>query len=115
MRTLQTNSVVSYLTSSLLSIGLLVSSTTVAMPLQSTVLITPKPAKETVLNTKTETGGLKKSAVMVRNTTTKVEPAPTTTKSTVQKNQDKKAVSRCWKRLMTMVREIRHAQSTKSK
>ena len=114
MRILQTNKALSYLAPSLIITGLFVSSTTLAMPLQSAVLTASKPANETVLNTKAETGSLKKSTVLARNTTAKSEPAPTSTKTTVAKNQDTKTVSRCWKRLMNMVREIRHAQSTKS-
>ena len=104
----------SYLAPSLLISGLFVSSITLAMPLQSAVLTASKPANETILNTKVETGTLKKNAVLARNTTAKSEPAPTSTKTTATKNQDTKTVSRCWKRLMNMVREIRHAQSTKS-
>lgn len=115
MRILRTNKALSYLAPSLITTGLFVSSTTLAMPLQSALLTTSKPANETVLNTKAETGGLRKNTVLVRNTAAKSEPAPTSTSTkTVVKNQDKKAVSRCWKRLMNMVREIRHAQSTKS-
>ena len=111
MRILSISKTMSYLAPSLVTTGLFVSST-LAMPLQGTLSTTSKPAKATVLQTKTETSGTTKNAVLVRNTTAKTEPAAKT--APARKSQDKQAVSRCWKRLMNMVREISHARRAKS-
>ena len=49
-----------------------------------------------------------KSPALARNTTPKpTEPAKTET--TKPQAQDKQTMSRCWKRLMNMVRELNHA------
>ena len=50
---------------------------------------------------------------LARNTAKKTEPAATESPAKEQKAQDKKAIGRCWKRLMNMVREVRHAQTNK--
>ncbi|GAB3985709.1 hypothetical protein GCM10028807_01550 [Spirosoma daeguense] len=47
------------------------------------------------------------SSVTTRNTAAKTEA--TTAPKTPQQH-DKKTIGRCWKRLMTMVREVSHAQ-----
>ncbi len=83
-----------------------VSSVTVATPMQSgTHLTTLTPASPSV--------HLAKNPVLARNTTAPADPNPALATAKVQK-QDKKAMSRCWKRLMNMVREVHHAHAKKS-
>lgn len=115
MKTLSIHKAIRYVAPPLLSTSLFVSVPVLAMPLQGTVSTTSKPVKETALHTKAEAGSLAKNSVLVRNTTAKSAPVSTTTATTVQKNEDKKTISRCWKRLMTMVREVSHNHRTKSR
>ena len=50
---------------------------------------------------------------LARNTAKKPEPAATESTTKVQKVQDKKAIGRCWQRLMNVAREIKHAHLSK--
>lgn len=80
-----------------------VSSITIAMPLQTAFTTTlTSPEKSSVKQTN--------DPVLVRNTTAKSEAPATTSPAKVQ---DKQTIGRCWKRLMNMAREIRHAHHTK--
>lgn len=54
-----------------------------------------------------------KPVVLARNTNPKAAPVGTTTATKPLTLEEKKAVSRCWKRLMGMVREVNHAHRTK--
>lgn len=54
-----------------------------------------------------------KPVVLARNTNAKTASAGTTTTTKPLTPEEKKAVSRCWKRLMGMVREVNHAHRTK--
>lgn len=85
-----------------------VSSVTVAIPLQS------GGAYHTTSTANSVSARSAKNPVLARNTTASVEPAPTTATTKGQKQEDKKTISRCWKRLMTMVREVHHAHAKKS-
>ncbi|MCK8492411.1 hypothetical protein M0L20_11160 [Spirosoma sp. RP8] len=66
------------------------------------------------LRTVTETEKLAKTPVLARNTTAKTETTPTTTTSK-EPQHDKKTISRCWKRLMNMVREVNQAHKNTDK
>ncbi|GAB3555489.1 hypothetical protein [Spirosoma fluminis] len=59
-------------------------------------------------------GKLTRNPTLARNST-KVEATakPEAAKPAVE--QDKKAIGRCWKRLMNMVREVNHAHRNRSK
>lgn len=94
----------------------------------STLALLPAPAYprptqggvvvSTDVGTRTKSDAEKavKAPVLARNTINKSENAPPTpTAETVQKTQDKKTISRCWKRLMNMARELNHAHKTKNK
>ncbi|WP_420146509.1 hypothetical protein [Spirosoma sp.] len=100
------------ITASLLCAGLFVSTIMVAMPMQGGLSTTSKTVKETAMSTKAESGAFSKNPVVARNTTAKPEVA--TIPPADQKDQDKKTIGRCWKRLMNMVREVSHAHRTKS-
>ncbi|MBD2751742.1 hypothetical protein [Spirosoma validum] len=110
MRILSMNKVTSYLAATLIATSLFVSMTASAMPCQGTLSTTAKSEKEPMLAAKTESSESKKAPVLVRNAVAKSALAAPT--ATVQKNQDKKTVGRCWQRLMTMVREVSHAHRT---
>ena len=57
---------------------------------------------------------LNRPVVLARNVNSKnVSAATTATPVKSLTAEDKKAVSRCWKRLMSMVREVNHTQRTK--
>ncbi|MFD2572621.1 hypothetical protein ACFSUS_18420 [Spirosoma soli] len=62
-----------------------------------------------------------KAPVLARNTAPKtlIDPVPAakteTAKPQPQATHDKKAIGRCWKRLMNMVREVNHAQRSRTK
>ncbi|WP_460968578.1 hypothetical protein [Spirosoma migulaei] len=103
MRTLLMKKAAGYVATASLVVCPFVSSITIAMPLQTaftTTLVSP-------VKSPTKSAG---DPVLARNTTTKPEATATTAPTKVD---DKKTIGRCWKRLMTMVREVRHAHSTK--
>lgn len=79
-----------------------VTSVTVAMPSQVAFITTSTSSKEPL---KADS-----NPVLARNTTAKPETPATTAPA---KEQDKKTIGRCWKRLMTMVREVSHAHKAK--
>lgn len=103
MRTLLTKKAVACIvvTASLVSYPIL-SSVAIKMPAQSVVKATQS----------VETIRQSDNPVLARNTAKKTES--TATKSPA-KVQDKKNIGRCWKRLMDMVREVRHTQTNKKK
>lgn len=76
-----------------------------ARPEQSVLRNAPK---ETV-----ESRPSAKPVVLARNTNSKTASTGTTTATKPLTLEEKKAVSRCWKRLMGMVREVNHAHRTK--
>jgi hypothetical protein len=78
-----------------------VSSVTVAMPTLGSYITTATTNIEPVKLTKTP--------VLARNTTASSDITPATANGKEQKQHDKKAMGRCWKRLMTMVREVAYA------
>ncbi|WP_461115601.1 hypothetical protein [Spirosoma jeollabukense] len=114
MRNTPINKAMGFLAPSLLATGLFVSSATTAMPLQNTVPTASKSGQEVSVPSKTAAGSLAKNPALARNTTAKPEPVVVATSAT-PKTQDKKTISRCWKRLMNMVREINHAHTSKTK
>ncbi|GAB3573200.1 hypothetical protein GCM10027578_33890 [Spirosoma luteolum] len=59
-------------------------------------------------------GSDNKSALLARNTPAKSE-ATTAAPAAAAKTHDKKAIGRCWSRIMTMVREINLAHRNRSK
>ncbi|UFH54964.1 hypothetical protein [Spirosoma sp. KNUC1025] len=101
----------SYLAPSILTTSLFVS-TTIAMPTQGSLPAASKTDKITAVQIKTEANSSSKTSVLARNTTTKTE-AVATTVAPAKKTQDKKTISRCWKRLMNMAREVSHAHRSK--
>lgn len=109
MRHLPIHKAMHYVTPSLIVSYLLVSSLTMGTPSQTTPAAPAKSVSITLPYTKT--ANITTNPVFVRNTPTKIEP--TTAPVTTQKTQDKKAISRCWQRLMHMIREVNHAQHTK--
>ncbi|MVM35110.1 hypothetical protein GO755_34105 [Spirosoma sp. HMF4905] len=102
MRTLLMKKAAGYLATASLVTCPFVSSITVAMPLQTAFTTTSTSSKESFKPAS--------NPVLVRNTTAKPENPATTAPAKVQ---DKKTIGRCWKRLMTMVREVSHAHHTK--
>lgn len=82
----------------------------------STQNASPAASKPAVLISRPGTDKIAKSPVLVRNTPTKEETPPvdaTAPKET--KTHDKKTISRCWKRLMDMVREANHTHKQSKK
>ncbi|SOD88767.1 hypothetical protein [Spirosoma fluviale] len=70
-------------------------------------------ANAPLIDTQARPAKLEKDAVLVRNVPNKAEPvAPATAP---KKTEEKKTISRCWKRLMNMAREIRHAHTNSKK
>jgi hypothetical protein len=102
MRTLLMKKAASYLATASLVACPFVSSVTAAMPSQLAFMTTSSSA----IRADKPVG----NPVLVRSASDKPD-APTTTSSA--KVQDKKAISRCWKRLMNMAREVTHAHHTK--
>jgi hypothetical protein len=104
MRTLLTKKAVACLvvTASLVSYPIL-SSVALKMPTQSIVKTAQlaEPIKQS------------ENRALAHNTAKKTESPSTESPAKEQKAQDKKAIGRCWKRLMNMVREVRHAQTNK--
>lgn len=69
------------------------------------------PVNRTISLTKAEMPG--KNTMLARNSTAKAEAAATTTAPA--KTHDKKAVGRCWSRLMGMFREINIAHRNRTR
>ncbi|QIP12136.1 hypothetical protein G8759_05555 [Spirosoma aureum] len=86
-------------------------------PLQGGLIASAKTTTETAPSRdKAESEKMAKAPVLIRKAPAKTETTPTTAATTnpkEQKTHDKKTISRCWKRLMTMVREVSHAHQTK--
>ncbi|QHV95235.1 hypothetical protein [Spirosoma endbachense] len=95
----------------------LVTSFAGSAPSQGGLIASAKATTETApFRDKAESEKMTKAPVLIRKAPTKTETTPTTTATTnpkEQKTHDKKTISRCWKRLMTMVREVSHAHQTK--
>lgn len=77
-------------------------SVTVAGPLQTTLTTTASTRLET-----NKSGS--NSPAFARHTTSKGTETPVASPPKVAKKEDKKAIGRCWNRLMAMVREARQA------
>ena len=108
MRTLLMKKAAGYVATASLLVCSFVSSVTMAISTQSgthSTALTPTPTSASV--------HLAKNPVLARNTPAPVDTNPTVATAKVQK-QDKKTMSRCWKRLMNMVREVHHAHVKKS-
>ena len=101
MRTLLMKKAAGYVATASLVACPFISSVTVAMPTQS--------GYTTTATTNVESVKLTKTSVLARNTVANPEVTPTTANGKEPKQQDKKAIGRCWKRLMTMVREVSYA------
>ncbi|WP_080236708.1 hypothetical protein [Spirosoma rigui] len=71
----------------------------------------PKEKTSTYSPTKSETDKPAKSTVLVRNTSAKTGTTASTAAVKTEAPAEKKTISRCWKRLMNMAREIRHAHT----
>jgi hypothetical protein len=103
MRTLLMKKAAGYVATVSLVVCPFVSSITIAMPLQTAFTTTLSSSA------KSSTKSLG-DPVLARNSTPKSD-SPTT--AAPAKVEDKKTIGRCWKRLMTMVREVRSAHPTK--
>lgn len=92
----------------------LFSSETTAMPARNVATIPFIVGSAPVTTAQTRPVSLDKTPVLAKNSS-KAEPAVTAAVVKEQKTDDKKAIGRCWKRLMNMAREIRHAHSNTTK
>ena len=106
MRTILMKKAAGYLVTASLAACPFVVSASAALPSQAALITTS--------TSRAEPPKLANNLVMARNTTGKTEFAPSTTTAKPQQTQDKKAISRCWQRLMTMVREV-HGKTKISK
>ena len=85
-----------------------------AQPEQSARGTMPKEVVEAPLSTTSDAVKLNKSVVLAKNTSAKAaSTAPATTKT--KSPEERKTIGRCWKRLMTMVREVNHAHRNTKK
>ncbi|WP_461100478.1 hypothetical protein [Spirosoma koreense] len=109
MRTFRSLDATRYLALSLV-ISCLSITTAPARPGQGKVqTTTAKPSAEVIQPARSS------SPVLARNTATKSDSPNTSSGTAVQKPEDKQTIGRCWKRLMTMVREVSHARRTEVK
>ncbi|MCX6214173.1 hypothetical protein [Spirosoma sp.] len=90
-----------------------VSSQSEAMPSINAFTVVSTKANAPSIDTQTRPVKLEKDAVLVRNAPAKADPVAPAAAS--KKTEEKKTISRCWKRLMNMAREIRHAHSGSKK
>ncbi|OJW79014.1 MAG: hypothetical protein BGO59_09680 [Spirosoma sp. 48-14] len=77
-----------------------VSSVVVAMPQRMTSVLLDKPADNTSSSTRTSASKPESSAPVAM--------------AKEQKGHDKQTISRCWKRIMGMAREVSHAHRNKN-
>ncbi len=108
MRTLLMKKTAGYVATASLIVCPLLSSITVAMPSQSGGIYNTTSTANPV-SVKSA-----KNPVLARNTTAPANPTPTVATVKVPKKEDKKTISRCWKRLMNMAREVHQAHTKKS-
>lgn len=113
MKTTLTKTAAGYLTVLSLITSPFVSLQTDAMPSQNAFTSSSVRTAGPVIDTQARPVKPEKDAVLVRNTTSKTDPV--TPATTAKKTEDKKTISRCWKRLMNMAREVRHAHSSAKK
>lgn len=92
---------------------ILVTASLVACPILSSVAV--EMPTQSVVKTVQSVEPVKHSETptLARNTTKKTESPVTESSAKEPKVQDKKAIGRCWERLMNMAREVRHAQASK--
>lgn len=95
-----------------LAASLFVSSVTLAMPTQGGLTASAKSASETDFRARADSDKLTRSSMSSRPAPEKPETAATGKSA---KTEDKKTISRCWKRLMNMVREVNHAHKSRTK
>ncbi|NEU68959.1 hypothetical protein [Spirosoma agri] len=88
-----------------------------SMPSQGGMSASTKSTVEADSRIKPETERLAKNPVLARNTVAKTETASaaSTAAPKTQKTHDSKTISRCWQRLMGMVREANHAHRNANK
>ncbi|WP_460915625.1 hypothetical protein [Spirosoma areae] len=84
-----------------------VTTVTVAMPSQRAFTTTPSPGTEAVKRVT--------NPVLARNTTAKSDRTLAGPLPKEPKQHDKKTIDRCWKRLITMMREVSHSHRTTTK
>lgn len=72
-----------------------------------------KETLESPAPTKSETNKPARSVTLARNTSVKAKSGAVVTTARPKTDAEKKTIARCWKRLMNMAREIRHAQNKK--
>lgn len=87
--------------------------TNAARPEQRAQNDVPKETAESRPTAKTEAVKLNKPVVMAKHTGAKAGSSASTSGAKPLTVEEKKAVSRCWKRLMGMVREVNHAHRAK--
>lgn len=109
MQHLPTYKAMHYVAPSLIVSCLFVSPLTMGTPSQGISAVPSTSVSATKPYKKTANTGI--NPVFVRNTSAKTEPA--TAPVATQKTQDKKAIGRCWQRLMHMIHEVNHTQRTK--
>ena len=114
MRTNLRKTATGYFTIAFLLTCPLVSSEITAMPARNTATMRFSDATAPIRHAQTRPVSLEKTPVLAKNSS-KAEPAVTTAVVKEQKTDDKKAIGRCWKRLMNMAREIRHAHKNTTK
>lgn len=92
---------------------LVITASLVSYPILSSVALKLPP--QSVVHTAQSSGPIKQreNPAVARNAAKKTETSAPESAAKEQKVQDKKAIGRCWKRLMNTVREIRHAQTRK--
>ncbi|WP_460940357.1 hypothetical protein [Spirosoma humi] len=86
-----------------------------AMPVRDAFTTISPLTTAPLIDTQTRPVNYDKTPVLVRNSSAKPESAVATAVAKEKKAEDKKTIGRCWKRLMNMAREIRHAHTNTSK
>ncbi|MFD2932726.1 hypothetical protein [Spirosoma flavum] len=90
-------------------------SDTIAMSSRDAFSTTSTFVKDPTSHAQARPVTFEKNHILARNSSAKVESVSTATAPKVNKEAEKKTISRCWKRLMNMAREIRHAHTKTTK
>ncbi len=115
MRTILIKTTTGYLAIAALVACPFVSSETSAMSSRDAFTITSTLAKGPTVRTQVHPLNVDKNPGVARISPVKTEAVATTTAPKEKKIEEKKTISRCWKRLMNMAREIRYAHRKSSK
>ena len=97
------------------TVGFMATVSLVACPLLSSAAVVAPAQSSPKMPSPVASTKQGENPILARNTTKKTDAPAPEAPAKIQKVQNKETISRCWKRLMNMAREVRHAHHKKNK